>query len=141
MQHGLAIARSETAVVEHPIRPAPWGVSMRMQSKVFFDVLLYKKYPGLYRQRVRPTPPWNYYVIVMASVLAIGAALAQALVLTAAAALVWLVLTVAFCLRRLRGAAHSASHIAEMALTSIAIPPLALYWRVRGALHFKVLFL
>ncbi|MDB5801050.1 MAG: glycosyltransferase family 2 protein [Rhodocyclales bacterium] len=141
MQHGLTIADAPDAVVLHPIRPAPWGVSMRMQSKVYFDALLYSKYPGLYRQRIRPTPPWNYYVSLLAIVIAVGAALAGQPALCVFAALVWLALTAAFCIRRLRGAARTLSHIAEMALTSIAIPPLALYWRIRGSLHFKVLFL
>ncbi|MGV5609204.1 glycosyltransferase family 2 protein, partial [Burkholderia pseudomallei] len=45
------------------------------------------------------------------------------------------------CWRRLRGTAHTPSHVAEMIVTSIAIPPVSLYWRLRGALHFRVLFL
>jgi hypothetical protein len=31
--------------------------------------------------------------------------------------------------------------VLEMFWTSIAIPPLALYWRLRGAWHFRVWFL
>lgn len=140
MQHGMTVADAPQAIVLHPIRPAPWGVSLRMQSKVFFDALLYRKYPGLYRQRIRPMPPWNYYVSLTAIVIAVVAAVAGKPQASLVAALVWLALTIDFCVRRLRGAAHSLSHIAEMVLTSIAIPPLALYWRVRGSLHFKVMF-
>ena len=32
-------------------------------------------------------------------------------------------------------------HIAEMVVTSALIPPLAIFWRVWGALKFRVLFL
>jgi hypothetical protein len=141
MQHGLAIARAPSAVVLHPIRPAPWGVSVGMQRKVYFDALLYRKYPGLYRQRLRRVPPWNYYLIVLAIAVAACAATVQNREIFLGAALVWGVLTAAFCIRRLRGASHSFSHIAEMTWTSIAIPPLALYWRLVGSLHFRVLFL
>ena len=40
-----------------------------------------------------------------------------------------------------RGTQLTPSHVAEMIVTSIAIPPVSLYWRMRGALHFRVLFL
>ena len=43
-------------------------------------------------------------------------------------------------LRDFFGDQHPA-HVAEMIVTSIAIPPVSLYWRVRGALHFRVFFL
>ncbi|MCS0469253.1 glycosyltransferase family 2 protein, partial [Burkholderia mallei] len=59
----------------------------------------------------------------------------------AACAAAWAGITAAFCWRRLRGTAHTPSHVAEMIVTSIAIPPVSLYWRLRGALHFRVLFL
>ncbi|MDB5888352.1 MAG: glycosyltransferase family 2 protein [Rhodocyclales bacterium] len=141
LQHGLTITRAPAAIVLHPIRPAPWGVSLRVQSKVYFDALLYRKYPRLYRQRIRPAPPWNYYLCMLAVVVAVCAAVAGQAAVLAGAALLWLLMTAAFCIKRLHRAAHSFSHIVEMVLTSIAIPPLALYWRVRGCLHFKVLFL
>ena len=51
-------------VVVHPVRPAPWGVSLKQQRKSLFNALLYKKHPRLYRQRIRPWPPWEYYAIV-----------------------------------------------------------------------------
>jgi hypothetical protein len=56
-------------------------------------------------------------------------------------ALAWAAITAAFCVKRLRGTQLTPSHIAEMIVTSIAIPPVSLYWRLRGALHFRVFFL
>jgi cytochrome c oxidase assembly factor CtaG len=52
----------------------------------------------------------------------------------------WLLFTAVFCLRRLRGTAKTASHIAEMVVTSALIPPLAVFWRVAGAIRFRVRF-
>jgi hypothetical protein len=53
----------------------------------------------------------------------------------------WLLLTAYFCVMRLRGRDHSWRHIAEMAWTSIHIPFVSIFWRLYGAVRFKVLFL
>jgi hypothetical protein len=46
----------------------------------------------------------------------------------------------AFCVRRLMGATHRPSHVAEMIITSLIIPPYAVYWRLHGALKYRVAF-
>ncbi|WP_354685973.1 glycosyltransferase [Cupriavidus necator] len=135
------VGRAPAAIVEHPVRPAAWGSSIAAQAKVYFDALLYKKHPRLYRQRIRRTPPWHYYVAVLALLAVPVALLAGTPKVAAAAGLLWLALTAAFCARRLRGAALTPAHVAEMAVTSALIPPLSLYWRLRGALAFRVVFL
>lgn len=135
------VGRADAAVVEHPVRPARWGTSASAQAKVFFDALLYKKHPRLYRARIRRVPPWRYYVIVAAAIVALLAALGQAWQMAAGAALAWLAMTVEFCVLRLRGASWRPQHILEMAATSVVIPPLSLYWRLRGALAFRTRFL
>src|SRR5579883_2106310 len=57
LRAGRRIARAEAALVVHPVRPAPWGVSLLQQRKSLFDALLYKKHPELYRRRIRSSPP------------------------------------------------------------------------------------
>ena len=57
------------------------------------------------------------------------------------AAAVWLLLTQRFCARRLQGTSHAPGHVAEMIVTSALIPPLSVFWRLRGALKFRVVFL
>jgi len=32
-------------------------------------------------------------------------------------------------------------HVIEMIATSVAIPYLSIYWRLRGAIHFRVAYL
>jgi hypothetical protein len=39
-------------------------VSLRQQKNVFYDALLYKKHPRLYRERILARPPWDYYAVV-----------------------------------------------------------------------------
>jgi glycosyltransferase involved in cell wall biosynthesis len=140
LRHSRRIARVVDAVVVHPVRPAPWGVSLKQQRKVQYDALLYKKHPELYRERIRARPPWRYYVTVLALLVG-GAALALGYVAGGLAAFaVWAALTLEFCVRRLRGNARTVRHIAEMAVTSALIPPLSIFWRLYGAVRFRVLF-
>ena len=120
--------------------PARWGVSLAQQRKVMFDALLYKKFPAWYRARVRRTPPFAYYAMVAAGVFALFAAvqgLARAALVGVA---IWLALAARFALRRLAGTSKRPRHVAEMAWTSLWIPWLSVYWRLRGALRYRVWF-
>jgi hypothetical protein len=45
-----------------------------------------------------------------------------------------------FCIKRLAATARSSSHRLEMAYTSIAIPFLSIFWRLYGAVKFRVFF-
>ncbi len=87
LERGGRIVAAPDAVVVHPVRPSPWGVSLRQQRKGQFDALLYKKHPALYRRRIRPGPPWDYYAIVAATApAAIGIGLGSRPLALAAAA-------------------------------------------------------
>jgi glycosyltransferase involved in cell wall biosynthesis len=140
LQCGARIVHAPDALVVHPVRPAPWGVSLRQQRKVMFDALLFKKHRRLYRERIRATPRWDYYAIVGSLALALtflATGVESAFLL---ALVCWLVLTARFCAQRLRGTARTWRHVLEVALTSMLIPPLAVFWRLVGALKFRVGF-
>lgn len=135
------VGRVADALVWHPVRPERWGVSLRQQRNVYFDALLYRKHPGIYRSRIRRVPPWDYYAIVAMTPAAIVLAAAgqgtiAAGLLAASAALI-LRLTA----RRLRATSRALPHVWEMLCTSAAIPFLSVYWRLRGAWHFRTPFL
>jgi len=140
LEQGVRIVRAPQALATHPVRPAPWGASLLQIRHAVFDALLYKKHPALYRERIEAHPCWEHYAIVCALLLTVGSWLLGARPLALAAALAWLALTVRLCVRRLHGTAHSVSHVAEMALTSILLPPLAVFWRLAGAVRFRVRF-
>lgn len=135
------VGRAEQAIVLHPVRHERWGVSLRQQKNAFFEALLYAKHPQRYRQRAGGLPPWDYYAIVGLS----GAALALAAAGVAGSAAVCAALAAALvlrlALRRLHGTSHDAAHVLEMLATSALIPFLSVWWRLRGALHFRVPFL
>ena len=86
-------------------------------------------------------PPWHHYCYLLAAVAALGSALRGDRRLAFGAACMWTVTTGGFCVHRLHHTSHAPGHVAEMIVTSALIPPLAIFWRLRGALTFRVLFL
>jgi GT2 family glycosyltransferase len=141
IERGRKIVKVPEAVVVHPVRPAPWGISLRMQRKVRYEALLAKKHRQLYRRKIGVRRPWAYYVIVLAILAGIAGLILGSVPVIVAAAAVWLVLTGRFVLRRLRGNSLRPSHVAEMIVTSALIPPLSLFWRLSGAVRFRTAFL
>ncbi|MFB3908364.1 MAG: glycosyltransferase family 2 protein [Candidatus Eisenbacteria bacterium] len=141
IERGHEIRRIEPAVVIHPVRPARFGVSVLQQSKSMFNALLYKKHPALYRARIQKSPPWRYYAI-LASLVVLTAGVARSdTALSAAGAAAWALLTAEFAVRRLRRTSRAPRHVVEMIVTSAVIPFLSVYWRLRGAIRFRVFFL
>jgi glycosyltransferase involved in cell wall biosynthesis len=140
LRRGGRIDRAADAVVVHPVRPAPWGISLKQQRKSLFNALLYKKHSSLYRQRIRAWPPWDYYAIVASLVLVTAAVLGKDRWTLLFAAALWGLLTGRFCVRRLRDTSRKPSHVVEMIVTSALIPPLSVFWRLYGAFKFRVLF-
>lgn len=141
LEGGYPLAEASEAVVVHPVRQAPWGVSLRQQRKSQFNALAYKKHPELYREKLQPEPPWHYYKILAALVTGLAAWLAGVPALAVLMALVWAVLTLRFSFQRLQGTTYKPSHVVEMLVTSALIPPLCIFWRLVGAVKFQVLFL
>lgn len=138
---GVTVLHEPQAVVEHPVRPAPWGVSITLQCQNRFNALLYKKHPRLYRLFNPHEPPWVYYAMVLL-ILAGGLAMVAGVAAMAALSwLIWLLLAAEFCIRRLRHASHRPMHILEMLVTSLVIPPYAVFWRLYGACKYRVAFL
>lgn len=141
LERGYNLVNAVAAVVVHPVRPAPWGISVRLQRKSMFNALLYKKHPTLYRQRVQAMPPWRYYTIVFVAFLTLWYALRGQRQRALVAFGLWALLTCWFCAQRLHGTARSPSHIAEMVITSMPIPFLSTFWRILGGVKFRVVFL
>ncbi|HEU5098681.1 MAG TPA: glycosyltransferase [Roseiflexaceae bacterium] len=141
LRRGCNLIPAPAAVIVHPVRPAAWGVSLRQQRKSMFNALLYKKHPRLYQRHIQPQPPWHYYRIAGALFGMLIALVLRRRRLTLCGASIWLLLTSRFCARRLRGTSHAPGHIAEMMVTSALLPALSIFWRLRGALRYRVLFM
>lgn len=137
--HQVPIIALPNAIVTHPVRKAGWGVSLREQKKSMYNVLLFKKHPQLYRSEINCKPPWFYYAIVFSPLLAL-ALLPFAPMFALACLFVCLGLIAGFCFKRLRNTSKSLSHISEMAVTSVLIPFLSVYWTCYGTIKFKSLY-
>jgi glycosyltransferase involved in cell wall biosynthesis len=138
LERGCRLVFTSRPVVVHPVRPVRWGVSLRQQKKAFYNALCYQKHPGAYAQKFKLRAPGLYYGMVAAAAVGLLGGLAGSGPLAGLSAAAYLGLGGGFTARRLRGVSRRPAHVAEMLLTSLIIPPLALYWRLRGALYFKV---
>ncbi len=136
----IPILPVKSAIVVHPVRDAPWGVSLKEERKGIFNALLYKKFPEMYKQRLDSRPPWHYYIITIFLVVSfIGlASMNQQLLFAGAAG--WLVLTLLFALKRLSKTSKKPAHIAEMVVTSACLPPLSMYYKIKGSIRYRTLF-
>ena len=135
-----AIARAEHALVVQPVRPVAWGASVWQLKSLAFDALLYKTHPQLYRQKIRATPAWEHYATVLALAICIAGAGAGSPPIALSGAAAWSVMTALLCRKRIRGTSPSLAHAAEMIVTSALIPPTAVFWRLAGAIRFRVRF-
>jgi GT2 family glycosyltransferase len=141
IERGACLVRAPAALVLHPIRPRPWGVSLAQQRRSMYNALLYRKHPRLYRERIQAAPPWNYYATVLALLIALVGAASQQSGAALVGLALWLILTVRFTLARLCGTSHAPAHLAEMLVTSALIPPICVFWRLLGAIRYRVAFL
>jgi glycosyltransferase involved in cell wall biosynthesis len=141
LKEGYDLVQIDTALVYHPVRPGRWGISIGQQKKAMYNALLYKKHARFYRQKIQSSPPWHYYLALAGLAAAAAGLIVPSMLLSVSGVALWLLVTLVFCALRLHGTSKHPRHIAEMLLTSMVIPPLAIYWRIRGALRFRVFFL
>jgi glycosyltransferase involved in cell wall biosynthesis len=128
------------AIVVHPVRQAPWGVSLKEQKKGMFNALLYKKYPGLYQERIRSKAPLNYYVMIFSFTGIVAGVILNVEWLVVISFTTWVALQYKFISKRLASTSRAIKHVFEMVVTSIAIPFLSVFWQLYGALKYRVLF-
>lgn len=129
------------AVVCHPPRPARWGNSIWQQRKSMFNALLYKKHPQRYWASIQPAPPWRYYRAVLSLLGGLFALFSGRKGTGALLLAVWALITGRFAGERLHDTSRAPGHVAEMIVTSVVIPPLSIFWRLVGAVRFRVFFL
>lgn len=137
----LPIRRSPLAEVTRMPAGRGWGSCLQAQRNLQFDALLAAKHPELYRQCLRSLTEdlvhWGQLMIVSLLALVATAVMAAQFALAAAALALWSALTAGFCASRLRGTRPSVRHVTEMVLTSMVLPPLAVFWRCVGTLRFR----
>lgn len=135
LQHGCRLTTAPDAVVYHPIRADSWTEILLAGRRAFNDPLLHKNFPRLYRQYIEPRPPYGYYAVSLLGGAALALLAARRHRPAAIAGALWATLTVGLASRRanLTGAGSPLTTL----LTSGVYPPLLVYHRLRGALHWR----
>jgi glycosyltransferase involved in cell wall biosynthesis len=141
LKRQIPIIKTEEAEVCHPVRKAPWGVSLKEQKKSMFDALLFKKHPLLYKERIRSSVLWDYFFMIVLLIVFFIAWLYENKIIALVCLSCWIFLVGSFTMKRLHKASHSFTHIVEMVATSILIPFFSMFWNLYGAYKFKALHL
>lgn len=138
---GGLLVRSRKGAVIHPAQRGRFGASLALQRYSMYNALIYKKHPRRFRQKLQPVPPLHYYAILLLQAATPLAFVLGAPVLAFGCLVAWAALQLGFFLRRVRGTSLAPRHLLDMVITSLLIPPLAAYWRLRGAIRYRVLFI
>jgi len=134
------VVHAPAAIVIHPAKRSPPGTSIRQHRNLLFDALLFKKHRRLYREKIARWPPLGYYLTVFAALAALLCLLAGARLAASIAGAAWLLLTLRLMLRRLRGTSRAWPNVADIVASSLVIPIVAVFWRLAGALRYRVPF-
>lgn len=137
IEHDFRVGFIPKALVIHPAPKLSGKRSLVLQKNNFYEHLLYKKHPALYRKIAQLPIIYFFLTIVIALVLSLTVFHSSTRMLGLAALSIWMVLTLFFVLVRLRNTSHSIKEVLEIMMTSICIPPLAIYWRVLGNIKFR----
>jgi HAD superfamily hydrolase (TIGR01662 family) len=138
MDTGARLVRGQRWI-SHPVRPAGRWVSVRVQAGNADDVLMRRLHGRDWRERAEaPLGRRPQHTAVTAAVLAAvvlaAARKPRAAVLAAAG---WLAGTAEFAWARIRPGPRTGAEVVTMALTSVAIPPVATWHWLRGVVRHR----
>ncbi len=141
IQAGIPIGKCPEAIVVHPIRETPWYTSLANERKRQYDALLYKRHPDLFRQRIQTDRGQilEYYASVLAVAVGTLGALSGNTAVAAVGLGLWAILLTNLIGQRLPTNAANA-HPSQTLLTALATPFLSVYWRLYGAVKYRVLY-
>jgi histidinol-phosphate phosphatase family protein len=134
---GGSIARGRRHVL-HPVRPAPAGISMRLQAGNADDVLMDAVHGQGWRSRAgAPQGRLRRHVAVTGAALVAGSSLlVRRPRVTASGAALWLAGTAELAWARIAPGPRTANEVWRMLWTSALLPPAAVFHRLRG--HLRV---
>ncbi len=120
--------------VVHPVRPAPWHVSVAKQAGNADDALMERLHGPRWRERAAAAPGGRrrHVATTAAALVALGGALAGQRTIALTGALAWLASTVDLAARRIAPGPRTPAEIGAMAATSAALPVAATHAYLRG---------
>ncbi|GAB2559200.1 glycosyltransferase family 2 protein [Spirosoma areae] len=142
IQAGIPIGKCPEAVVVYPIRPYPWYGLLQDERKNSYDALLYKRHPNLFRERIpsyRRQILENYTSVVSVAIGLISLLAGQGVIALLGLG-IWLIVSADLIMRHLPHSPLNQTIIRHVVLMALATPFLSVYWRLYGAVKYKVLF-
>jgi GT2 family glycosyltransferase len=141
IQSGIPISKCPEAVVIHPMRETPWYASLTNERKNRYDALLYKRHPELFRQRIETDRSLilEYYASVLGMTVGVIGALSSSVITSTVGFGVWGILSASMIWRDLPDNVTGAN-LKQTVLTTLATPFLSVYWRLYGAVKYKVMY-
>ncbi len=143
VQAGIPIGKCPEAIVVYPIRPYPWYGLLQDERNNSYDALLHKRHPGLFREQI---PVYRrqilrYYTSVLSVTVGLIGILIGQTSLAVSGLSIWTVLLADLVLHRLPNAPLTWLTFKHAVLTALATPFLSVYWRLYGAIKYRVLYL
>jgi histidinol-phosphate phosphatase family protein len=123
----------------HPVRPASWWISLRLQRGNADDMLIRRLHGTRWRARAhvprgrRPA----HLVTTGAGIAALVLCMLGRHHLAVANSATWALGTVGFAWQRIRPGPRTADEVLRMAVTSVTIPPAATWYTLRGLLQHR----
>jgi len=141
IQAGIPISKCPEAVVVHPMQEVPWYTPLSNERKNRYDALLYKRHPELFKQRIAADRSLvvEYYAAVLGVTIGVAGAAAGSTVTSTVGFGIWGILTANLFVNQLPDKVNGAS-IRQTMLTAMATPFLAVYWRLYGAVKYRVMY-
>ncbi|MDQ1655602.1 MAG: hypothetical protein QOD41_685 [Cryptosporangiaceae bacterium] len=123
----------------HPVRPAPWWISLRTQAGNSFDPLMDRLHGPGWRERagVPRGRRTRHLAITLAGCAGLAAAATGHRRLAAAALAGWAAGTAEFAAARIAPGPRTPAELAAMALTSAVLPPVAVAQWIRGMVRYR----
>ncbi len=137
---GIPITKCPEAVVVHPMPDEPWYMPLANERRSRYDALLYKRHPDLFRQRieVNRTHILEYYASVLGVMLGIAGVLAASTPVAVTGFGLWALLSINLIRQQIPN--RDNIRLPQAVLRALALPFLAVYWRLYGAIKYRVLY-
>ncbi|WNG94116.1 HAD-IIIA family hydrolase [Mycobacterium sp. ITM-2016-00318] len=141
----LRITRGGRLIVDgerrstHPVAPSTWLSSVRAQVGNRDNALMRRKHGPAWRKQVgegRGRVP-GHAVTTAAALWAVALIVTGQWRMAARAFILWALLTAEFAVRRILAGPRTIAEIACMVVTSVLIPPVAVFHRIRGQWEFR----
>jgi histidinol-phosphate phosphatase family protein len=139
IEAGFAIVQGRRGTV-HPLRSrGGWKSSILAQAGNADNALLRAKFGPRWRRRIGEGPgrTGRHLLTVTSAAMAVAGVLMRRPIAAGLGALAWTAVTTEFAVGRILPGPRTPAEITTMVLTSAVIPPVALFWRVRGEIGVR----